>query len=47
MRLHWENKTFKSKRSIERYVKNDLNGEKKQILCILDKSLFFGFEVNF
>ena len=29
MRLHWENKTFKSKRSIERYVKNDLDGEKK------------------
>ena len=47
MRLHWENKTFKSKRSIERYVKNDLDGEKKQILCILDKSLCFGFEVNF
>ena len=28
-------------------MKNDLDGEKKQILCILDKSLCFGFEVNF
>ena len=28
-------------------MKNDLDGEKKQILCILDKSLCFGFEVHF
>ena len=27
--------------------RSDLDGEKKQILCILDKSLYFGFEVNF
>ena len=45
--FHWENKTYKSKWFIEPYVKNDLDGEKKQILCILDKSLCFGFEVRF